>query len=245
MITQYEFSLSSPNGMIFKPECSYRLYAVILRLAGKEFADYVHEQEITPISQYVYFCRDEAVWSISLLGGYAEKEVSPILDHISRCEMDDGKIVELALRKKTHIKDVEELFANSKTGSDSKLIRFKSACAFKSQGHYVNMPGSRLIIQSLIKKWNGCMDECQIEDEDGEGINAIAEGMTFEEFIIRDKKYRLKGNVISGFTGEILVRNRLHGFHKELLDALLYFARFSGIGIKTTLGMGGVELKNN
>ena len=53
--------------------------------------------------------------------------------------------------------------------------------------------------------------------------------------------YVLKGSPIPGFVGELTLENRLEGFHRELADALLCFAPFSGVGIKTTLGMGGVE----
>ena len=34
--------------------------------------------------------------------------------------------------------------------------------------------------------------------------------------------------------------NRLSGFHRELVGALLTFAGYAGVGIKTSLGMGGV-----
>lgn len=41
--------------------------------------------------------------------------------------------------------------------------------------------------------------------------------------------------------GDLTLENRLGGFHRELAEALLSFADFAGVGIKTTLGMGGVE----
>jgi CRISPR/Cas system endoribonuclease Cas6 (RAMP superfamily) len=34
----------------------------------------------------------------------------------------------------------------------------------------------------------------------------------------------------------------LSGFHKQLANALLAFGTYSGVGIKTTLGMGGLEI---
>ena len=41
--------------------------------------------------------------------------------------------------------------------------------------------------------------------------------------------------------GELTLANRLDGFQRQLADALLLFADDAGVGIKTTLGMGGVE----
>ena len=51
----------------------------------------------------------------------------------------------------------------------------------------------------------------------------------------------MKGNCIYGFGGHLNIKNNMTGFHKELADALLLFSQYSGIGIKTALGMGGVE----
>ena len=57
---------------------------------------------------------------------------------------------------------------------------------------------------------------------------------------LRDLNYRLKGQAIPGVVGTITLENRLEGFPAQLAHALLTFATFSGVGIKTTLGMGGV-----
>lgn len=58
---------------------------------------------------------------------------------------------------------------------------------------------------------------------------------------LRDRTYYLKGRAIPGFTVELTLDNRLGGFHRQLTDALLLFSAYAGIGIKTALGMGGVE----
>ena len=41
--------------------------------------------------------------------------------------------------------------------------------------------------------------------------------------------------------GELTLENRLSGFHRQLADVLLLFSGYSGVGIKTALGMGGVR----
>ena len=92
-----------------------------------------------------------------------------------------------------------------------------------------------------MKKWNGCLPECPIEDEDGEGLETMACGLRCRRFQLRNQMYYLKGNSIPGFVGELTIENRLNGFHRQLADALLLFSAYSGVGVKTTLGMGGVE----
>lgn len=69
----------------------------------------------------------------------------------------------------------------------------------------------------------------------------MAQGLECSGFQLRSQTYYLKGNSIPGFTGWMTLENRLTGFHRQLADALLIFSGYTGIGIKTTLGMGGVQ----
>ena len=69
---------------------------------------------------------------------------------------------------------------------------------------------------------------------------AIA-GLLCRGYQLRDQSYFLKDNHVPGFVGSLTLDSTcLSGFHRTLADALLYFSGYSGIGIKTTLGMGGI-----
>lgn len=74
---------------------------------------------------------------------------------------------------------------------------------------YLPLPTTRLIVQSLMKKWNGCISECPIEDEDGQGMETLAAGLRPRDFQLRSRTYYLKGNSIPGFVGELTLENRL------------------------------------
>ena len=52
-------------------------------------------------------------------------------------------------------------------------LRFQTPTAFKSRGQYVNLPTTRLLMQSLVQKWNGSFLDCPIEDEDGLGVASV------------------------------------------------------------------------
>ena len=138
------------------------------------------------------------------------------------------------------VHDVDELFARAARQEGRHALRFQTPTAFKSRGQYVNLPTTRLLIQSLVQKWNGSFLDCPIEDEDGQGVETLAAGLRWRGFQLRDQTYRLKGSAIPGFVGRAVVENRLSGFHRQLADALLLFSGYSGVGIKTALGMGGV-----
>ena len=137
--------------------------------------------------------------------------------------------------------DPDELFQIALAGNGRHILNFRTATAFKSHGRYQILATERLIVQNLIHKWNGCFPDCLIEDEDGEGMEAIAAGLQCRQFQLQEQTYFLKGNAIPGFVGTMTLDIRLTGFHRKLADALLIFAGYAGVGIKTSLGMGGVE----
>ena len=75
----------------------------------------------------------------------------------------------MATRSKTKTAYRHE-HADKRPHATAKYIRieFLTPTAFKSRGQYLNLPTTRLVLQSLIRKWNGSVTECPIEDEDGE-----------------------------------------------------------------------------
>lgn len=241
MLTQYRLMLKPDRPYQPRLEWGYRLYAALLEQAPEKFGNDVHQDGVTPLSQFLTVGKESAVWTVNLLGERSEESLSRLLGQQESIWLKKDRVrLRVTDCRTENIQDVDDLFALSAWQDGFHVLRFQTPTAFKSQGQYLNLPTSRLIIQSLIQKWNGCFPDCPIEDEDGQGVDAIAAGLRCRRFRLRDQMYYLKGSSIPGFVGEMTVENRLSGFHRELADALLLFSGYSGVGIKTALGMGGV-----
>ena len=242
MLTQYQLALSPDRPCRPRPEWGYRLYAALLEEVPDSFGSGVHQDGVTPVSQFLTVRDDSLLWTVALLGGESEDALGPVLERAERFRLQkDGVLLSVQNRRVRKVSDVDELLARGAAHSGVHRLRFCTATAFKSRGQYLNMPTARLIVQSLIKKWNGCFPDCPIEDDDGEGMEALAAGLRCSRFRLRDRMYYLKGSAIPGFTGELTLENRLTGFHRRLASALLLFSACAGVGVKTTLGMGGTE----
>lgn len=242
MLTQYRLTMRPEQPCSPRPEWGYRLYAALLAEAPDSFGAGVHQDAVTPLSQFLTVGSDAVIWTVNLLGGESEESLSALLDRQDALYLKKDRVrLTVTDRRRDTIRDVDGLFARAAGKSGCHLLQFQTAAAFKSQGQYLNLPTARLIVQSLLKKWNGCFPECPIEDEDGQGMEALAAGLRCRRFQLRDRMYYLKGSSIPGFVGELTLENRLSGFHRELADALLLFSGYSGVGIKTALGMGGVR----
>ncbi len=240
MITRMEITLSAEkNTEAFRAEWAYRLYADYLKDLPQAYAEKLHKNNRKPVSQHLKKREDNIVWTVNLLGEEAEEMIFPVLQKKDVYHIEQE--VKVLDRKIEKIEDANVLFAMAADGNSVHKLEFETATAFKSQGRYVNLPTISLIFQNLIQKWNSCFPEILIEDENREGMNAMVEGIYCPKYSLHNKIYTLKGTCIHGFSGEMVLKNQLTGFHKELADVLLLFAKYSGIGIKTTLGMGGIQ----
>ena len=242
MLTQYRLTLTAEVPCRPRPEWGYRLYAALLESAPPAFGTGVHQDGVTPVSQYFISKGSTLHWSVTLLGQRCQEALGPALERqeVFALQRDNIRLKVLARSVRT-VPDVETLLTWAAGCSGSHRLQFRTAAAFKSQGQYLNLPTARLIVQSLLKKWNGCFPDCPIEDVDGEGMETLAAGLRCQRFQLSDRMFYLKGNLIPGFVGTLSLENQLAGFRRQLADALLIFSGYAGVGIKTALGMGGVE----
>ena len=118
-------------------------------------------------------------------------------------------------------------------------LRFLTPTAFKQSGRYTIFPQEKLILQSLFARWNEVFPEYPLNDEDA--FQALLSGIHITDYKLRTSRFLLKGVKIPGFLGSCTLDAKLPLPLLELWNTLLLFSGYSGIGIKTGLGMGGAE----
>lgn len=67
-------------------------------------------------------------------------------------------------------------------------------------------------------------------------------GVHIVDYRLHTSRYHIKNTKIPGFSGIVTLESRLPAPLEEIWKLLVRFAPYCGIGIKTTLGMGGVSL---
>ena len=242
MIVRCRIELTPDRVIACRPEWGYHLYAALLERGPQGYAQKIHQDGPSPVSQYLCARDGRILWTVTLLGEEAREALAPLLEAETVYRLKREQVeLRATLRTRDEIATPEAMFLRAAAATSTHALSFNTPTAFKSRGEYQILPTPRLILQSLMKKWNACFPECPIEDEDGQGMEAMATGLLCRHYRLRDQPYHIKDQTIPGFVGELTLENRLTGFHRQLADALLYFADYAGIGIKTTLGMGGTE----
>lgn len=242
MISRYELRLSSESPLSLQPDCAYRLYSWLLSQIPEAQGELLHVQEDHPISQYL--CCDRAgktaTWHIALLNDAAHDVFSPVIENISAIDLNSGRVL-LDAASHEEPKSPKDFILSSKgMYSGRASFQFVSPTSFKQAGRYVIYPQERLIVRSLISRWNSFCPDYPMDDEDA--MQMLENGILITDYSLRTVRYKLKNTLIPGFCGRIGLNAKLPLALAELWNVLLSWAPYSGIGIKTALGMGGIQI---
>lgn len=240
MIQQFQLTLTAPEGVRIPQAWAYRLYGWLMSQISSEFGDQMHLQGEHPIAHSLYFSSQEKrslFWTINLLNDAARQVIPPVLESAREIPLHELKLPVSEVRILSAV-SAEELIRSGRSCSENraKLI-FLSPCAFKQAGRYAIFPQENLLLQSLIAHWNVAFPEYALTDSDA--LQALQQGLYIVDYNLHATRYLLKETRIPSFLGNVTIEAHLAPPLLELWNALLSFAPYGGIGIKTTLGMGG------
>ena len=119
-------------------------------------------------------------------------------------------------------------------------IQFVTPTAFKQNGKYLNYPDIRSLYLNLMNKYDAVSEQESMRDE--ETLDQLVENTTISRYELRSTVFCLEGVRIPAFLGRLTLRLDGAQTMANFADVLLQFGTYSGIGIKTALGMGAIRL---
>jgi len=215
----------------------------IMENIDTDYADTLHVSTLHPYSQYVTMTEDKIIWTLNTLNAEAKEKIA---DKIKKMEKVNIKYKEKEYKivstkeKSINYKDlVKENYL--KDGSRRLKVSFLTPTSFKQDGRYVIFPTVRLIFQSLMLKFDKSSSDMEVFGKD------ILE--TFESYTeitmykLRSTYFHLDGTKIPSFIGDITITIKGPSQLVNLANLLLKFGTYSGVGIKTGIGMGGIAFE--
>ena len=224
---------------------SSNLQGVLFEHIDHDYADELHQQRVHPYSQHLTIENGEPVWSVNVLDDKAyDKIIGPLLDS----GFDSFTLKDESKDKINIISKV--LFTDSRTEllkrfNDNKAehqisIHFKTPTAFKQNGLYYILPDLRLIYQSLMMRYTDTSQHVDMTDEDM--INDMLSNSFISKHDIKSRGCPMQGTVIPGFIGRVTIGIKRNETIARYIRMLFEFGEFSGIGIKTSMGMGAMKI---
>lgn len=226
------------------PYLASLMQGVIMDRIDPAYARYLHESSIHPYSQYVEENESGVLWHIHALTREAEEELlGPLQDSsFTGAELLHRQETLLVKDKKICSISYEDLIEGFYLGDCSKNIslQIRTPMAFKQNGKYCIFPTTRLIFQSLMMRFDACSPDSTIfTPELLEEFETLAE---IADYRLRSVRFSMEGVRIPSFAGNLRIHVRGPQQMANVAWMLARFGEYSGIGIKTGMGMGAVEI---
>lgn len=241
-----ELVVAAPEGIRFTQSAGTVLHGVLMEHIDHDYADFLHSNQLNPYSQYVYFDRkrQQLLWRITALNKQAAEEVLAPAFSLPEKVFLKQKNWALTIKGKNYISDtsyddVAAKYFTQECDYNAVEYKFLTSCSFKSNGEYVIFPNQQLILQSLVKKWNHFAESNKLDEH---GIaDELAKNTYVAGYNLSMNPFALEGTRIPAFRGTYLLAFKKNLMLKKIICMLSEFASFSGIGIKTSLGMGAAN----
>ncbi|GEM_PF-258739 len=272
MITQVKMQLEilppastepTPGTAKISQDFAYNIYGAWMELLDPAAADYLHNSH--SVSQFLTINRLQrqvlkantgvqtltasaeqthtAVHTVNLLTPEAIEYMLPFLQKTEQYTLT--KHNRILLVKDVQIMEIprNELFDRWFTSpqyANKFTLHFVSPATFKSHNQYAIFPTPELILQSAAAKFNRLGLEVTVEDR--EALAQLVENTMITNYKLHSTRYYLKDTRIQSFLGSVTLSIRGPEPMIRLFGMLMGALRYTGVGIKTALGMGGVEV---
>lgn len=221
------------------------MQGVLMEFIDKEYADKLHESGLNPYSQHVEFTKEYMYWVIAAMTEEAvEKIIKPLLSDDIRefyIEHKDLKI-EIINRKVTSIA-YDKMLENTYFGKCSPYINisFLTPTSFKVNGRYQNYPTVSHIFHSLIMKHDTIAEGTEIYSDDI--AEQIESNIHIIKYNLRSTLFHMESVKIPSFVGNITMKVNGPQQFVNLINFLVETGVYSGVGIKTAIGMGAIKIE--
>ena len=209
------------------------------------YADYLHRTGAHPYSQNVQTREGHILWTINALSDDAERYIiRPILE--SRDEQillthrqETMQIISKSIDRLSYDELVQKYYLGS--CSRKLTLQFLTPTSFKQAGRYCLFPTGRLIFQSLMQRYDAGAEDSSIFSEDL--VEEFEQYTEITDYKLRSTRYSMESVKIPSFIGECTIRIKGPQQMVNVAHMLAQFGRYSGVGIKTGLGMGALDVK--
>ncbi|MBC8571880.1 CRISPR-associated endoribonuclease Cas6 [Jingyaoa shaoxingensis] len=221
---------------------SSNLQGVIMEHIEEEYAEILHQSNLKPYSQCVVKQDDKRIWYIRTVTQEAYKKMIIPLSQLNEFEIKNGQIHVNIVRRNFETRAENELLKEFYEIPANRFLNltFQTPTAFKSNGKYVFYPDIRMIYQSLMMKYTASSEEMDMIDEDT--LEQLTQNSEIVRYHLRSMSFPLEGVNIPGFVGSIRLKIKGTGTMARYARMLMKYGQYSGVGIKTAMGMGAIRL---
>ncbi|MGI6412807.1 MAG: CRISPR-associated endoribonuclease Cas6 [Syntrophomonadaceae bacterium] len=221
------------------------MHGVLMESLPPEVADYMHQKQLRPFSQYVQPKGDRVfTWHIGLWDEEVAMHIIKAVMSMTYINMKHKGViltVQASSRNCLSENDYFKRFFGKPDPCRRYEIIYLTPSTHKQDGRYALFPSPELIVNSLFMRYNTFNKKYSIDDP--EAITHVMQHLHLVRYSLRTAVFYLEKTKITGYLGKITLVITGPDSLARLAGALISFGEYSGIGIKTALGMGAVAIK--
>lgn len=253
----YDIFITATEDANLPHPCAYELYSAMLRLISakdESVSDYIHNEVVAPISLSTLWTGNKIKGGLEIPKDTQAHFTLSVIDP-KLTEFFNMFILENVNRNRhIYLNNVPFVFnyintesKNTKAESYSNLngsltemvLKFKSPTAFKREDKQVIVPKEDLVFRSLFRKWQ----KYSGREAEENVFDSMIEKVVISAFDIKSRAWKFQKVTQRGFVGNVKFEIKSEKEEEiSLFNSLCNFAYYSGVGIKTTHGMGQVEI---
>ena len=227
-------------------QMSSLFHGALMELLPADYADYMHVSQLHPYTQHLEYREGEWYWVICCLNKEAVKIIiQDTLWNITSIKIKNRDLTVQITQKNYSEIAYQELMNHfyEKDYSPFIQIHFLTPTAFKKQGKYLFYPDIRCIFQSLMNKYDSVARNEKMVDMDT--LEQLTENAQIVRYDLKSVSFSLEGVKIPAFIGKVVVKMNGTRTISNFANMLFEFGEYSGVGIKTALGMGCMKILND
>ena len=207
------------------------------------YAEYFHYNTTNPFTSCIFkdTKEDKFFWRVTT---FSQKAYDMLMSYFSKGIPEKiylkNKDLEINVKSfSIQKKSYEDLFLEA---TERKRIKLMSPTSFKSDGITHIFPNISTLISGVIAKINQHSETAELEDK--KIVNELLEKVYIKDYNLRTKIFHLESIKIKGFIGtmDLAIKGEDRTL-ANILNFLILMSEYTGLGIKTSLGMGGVKVE--
>lgn len=242
MLSRMEYRLKPDAELSF--QMSSLFHGALINLIPDEYKEQMHESRMHPYAQHLERRDRQWYWIINSLNEEIGQILTKSFSGVQQIELQKHGIkveLELSATSTRSNQEMNTIFYQGK-GQRYFRLQFLTPTSFKRQGEYLIYPDLYCIFQSLMNRMEG-VSSVGIYDEDA--LEELARNAKIVRYQLRSTSFSLEGVTIPSFLGNITIRLGGTRTMSNFAEMLLRFGEYSGVGIKTSIGMGAFALMEN
>lgn len=244
MLAKLEMVLEKDENELMTYQKAVLLQSILMSQISQDYAAILHESGLHPYRQSVEIRDGKNIWTVAVTNKEAYEQ---IIKPLECCEFQEFILTHDKCRVVVSDKKSEKIMRKQLTtefyfedASRHIDIDFVTPTAFKSQNQYIFYPDMRLIYQSLFNKYEASSSDETMNSP--ELLEQMTENTNIIQYNLRSCNYYIGKVKIPAFTGKIRLKIQGPQSLVNFANLLFHFGEYSGVGIKTAMGMGTMKV---